>query len=134
MLSLFRFLFPDDVLAKPDDMNDDLSKTIRDLEAGDSSPQASSSGEKLFGSESFEKTAEELMQHRKRKHSNRLVQEKIISVSSLFSLNTRLKLVNNIAVAYLYYRSYHSHHMNERKGEYLNSTLSCKKVALKTVA
>ncbi|XP_062699924.1 probable histone-lysine N-methyltransferase CG1716 [Aedes albopictus] len=69
----------DDVLAKPDDMNDELSKTIRDLEAGDSSPQASSSGEKLFGSESFEKTAEEMMQHRKRKHSNRLVQEKIIS-------------------------------------------------------
>ncbi|XP_065090094.1 probable histone-lysine N-methyltransferase CG1716 [Ochlerotatus camptorhynchus] len=69
----------DDVLAKPDDMNDDLSKTIKDLEAGDSSPQASSSGEKLFGGESFEKTAEELLQHRKRKHSNRLVQEKVIS-------------------------------------------------------
>lgn len=79
----YLYLSADDVLAKPDDMNDELSKTIRDLEAGDSSPQASSSGEKLFGSESFEKTAEEMMQHRKRKHSNRLVQEKIISVSNL---------------------------------------------------
>uniref|UniRef100_A0A8D8P4B3 [histone H3]-lysine(36) N-trimethyltransferase n=1 Tax=Culex pipiens TaxID=7175 RepID=A0A8D8P4B3_CULPI len=68
----------DDVLAKPDDMNDDLSKTIKNLEAGDSSPQASSSGEKLL-SESLEKTAEELMQHRKRKHSNKLVQERVIS-------------------------------------------------------
>ena len=70
----------DDVLAKPDDMNDDLSKTIKNLEVGDSSPQASSSGEKLL-SESLEKTAEELMQHRKRKHSNKLVQERVISVS-----------------------------------------------------
>lgn len=68
----------DDVLAKPDDMNDDLSKTIKNLESGDSSPQASSSGEKLL-SESLEKTAEELMQHRKRKHSNKLVQERVIS-------------------------------------------------------
>ncbi|XP_055622991.1 probable histone-lysine N-methyltransferase CG1716 [Toxorhynchites rutilus septentrionalis] len=68
----------DDVLAKPDDMNDDLSKTIKDLEAGDSSPHGSNSAEKLFG-DNLEKTAEELLQHRKRKHSNKLVQERVIS-------------------------------------------------------
>ncbi|XP_055593852.1 probable histone-lysine N-methyltransferase CG1716 [Uranotaenia lowii] len=68
----------DDVLAKPDDLNDDLSKTIKDLDGVDSSPQASSSTEKLQG-ELLERTAEELLQHRKRKHSNKLVQEKIIS-------------------------------------------------------
>lgn len=61
-------------------MNDDLSKTIKDLEAGDSSPHTSNSADKLFG-DSLEKTAEELLQHRKRKHSNKLVQERVISVS-----------------------------------------------------
>ncbi|XP_053684224.1 probable histone-lysine N-methyltransferase CG1716 [Sabethes cyaneus] len=68
----------DDVLAKPDDMNDDLSKTIKDLEAGDSSPNASSKVDKALG-DTFDKNAEELLQHRKRKHSNKLVQERVIS-------------------------------------------------------
>ncbi|XP_055529662.1 probable histone-lysine N-methyltransferase CG1716 isoform X2 [Wyeomyia smithii] len=68
----------DDVLAKPDDMNDDLSKTIKDLEASDSSPQSSSKIDKALG-ETIDKTAEELLQHRKRKHSNKLVQERVIS-------------------------------------------------------
>ncbi|XP_058457916.1 probable histone-lysine N-methyltransferase CG1716 [Malaya genurostris] len=68
----------DDVLAKPDDMNDDLSKTIKDLDGDDSTPHTRGKVDKALG-DTFEKTAEELLQHRKRKHSNKLVQERIIS-------------------------------------------------------